>query len=100
MNSQFEAIRKDMLRQVQARQLERTEQLRKLEQQKAKLEDEDLPLHQASMRASNKIPEHCCPRCWVWDGKVYELLPQPGTNEVDLFLCKNCGETYEQLIDK
>jgi hypothetical protein len=75
------------------------QELREVEERKAELERQLRATRGSPNRLANYQPrigqDFQCPRCWIENEFRVRLSTVPGTDEIDIMHCHNCGADWE-----
>lgn len=96
MKKELEEYRLQAIKKLEQEQANRATKLRELHQQMVELEAAKGASVSALLRATKPLPrDTVCPRCWIWDGKLIDLVLLPGRDDLDLFRCRVCNLEIE-----
>ena len=99
MKEHLDSLQKQLAEKVRQRQADLADEKRQLHAKQTELDEQDLPLMQAMLRANGPAKPDACPICWVWDAKVIKPHPTDGNDQFDRFRCGECGHEFELPID-
>jgi hypothetical protein len=97
VKEQLEAMRLEAIRQLEQERQDRDRERRQLEQSMAALDLEGREAPHRLSRAKKPLADHACPRCWIWDGKMFDLKSVGRNGDVERFLCSN--PDCPQIVD-